>query len=414
MLGHIKPPLCQLSYQDRVSYQTVYCSLCDALRKQCGFWGSWLINHELTFVLLAFSPYKKNDMLVDSQTRCPARLWLSRKPVDHSELIEQAAIYCLILAWLKITDWATDQPARYRTFLQQKLSIKIHPYLQSLPSKTFKLVGHYHTLVTQPKIDFAFLKHMSGRLAAHFVTQLGQQAGVSDQVLQSYRPLFTGIGELILETDHLLDFLEDGRRGQYNPIWVRIHTAPCSIQEAYIDFWCATQSQIRMLQKKLISLGSLVPPTFVRTLMFSLNSLIKRLERARLSVLRNHSPEQQEQEIPTIENNTDHVSLPEGSKEPCNRHKGSEKCCCSNTDGKHSCCGTKKDDKKNQHGRSPCCDCCDCGCCDLCCDSPTNLCRIMLNSSSRESCPSNCPSSCDCPCSCDCDCPCDCPCDCSP
>ena len=85
MLGHLAPSLCKLPIDTRKLYRTLYCSLCDSLRRQFGLVSSVLIDHELNLVLLAFTPYFLAAPVLN-YTRCPTQLLLTRKPIYHHVL----------------------------------------------------------------------------------------------------------------------------------------------------------------------------------------------------------------------------------------------------------------------------------------------------------------------------------------
>ena len=102
-----------------------------------------------------------------------------------------------------------------------------------LPANTWQLVKKYSALVVQSEAELATLSEMSAQLAAHIGENLGNQTGLNDVVLKTYLPLFAGIGELILSADHLLDFRDDLRRGQYNPVLKQAQQNHTSIKTEY-------------------------------------------------------------------------------------------------------------------------------------------------------------------------------------
>jgi hypothetical protein len=349
MLGHLTPPLCKLPIDTRKLYRTLYCSLCDSLRQQFGLVSSVLINHELNLVLLAFAPYFLSAPVLN-YTRCPAQLLITRKPIYRQVLIDRAAEFCLLLGWLKTLDWATDQPNWYRTLAKNFLDRKLVLLEPRLPIDTRQLVENYSALVVQSETELATLNQMSAQLAAHIGEKLGNQAGLNRIVLQTYLPLFAGIGELILSADHLLDFRHDLRYGQYNPVLKQAQQNNTSMKTEYLQLWHTCQQQIEKLSQNLVSLTT--STAFVTVMQHSLTHLLQQLYQEKIGLFDENNAEKPKKSGKLKEKLTK-------PKVNLNKNKQNQGCC-SECGGECGECGINccADSCNSCSGN------CDCGGCD--------------------------------------------------
>ncbi|MGR8935002.1 MAG: DUF5685 family protein [Gammaproteobacteria bacterium] len=121
MLGHIKPPLCRLDASAKMHYRQAYCSVCYSLRRQFGLPAALLLNHELALSVAAL-PHHCGATVPPASCACPAQLFLTRRTVAQHSIIDRAARYRLVLAWLKLADWEAE--LQCLRMLQRNLALR--------------------------------------------------------------------------------------------------------------------------------------------------------------------------------------------------------------------------------------------------------------------------------------------------
>ena len=116
MIGHLSPNTCGLSSQSKSNYRILYCSMCASLRKQNHLAYSFLINRELLLILTAI----QDDIQEQPKhtTPCPAKAYTGTQPILKNTAIDQASNMAILLLWLKIVDWASDDARWYHHLLK--------------------------------------------------------------------------------------------------------------------------------------------------------------------------------------------------------------------------------------------------------------------------------------------------------
>ncbi len=319
MLGHIKPRLCKLSSSSRRQYTTHYCSLCHSLRKQFGLAGSLFISHELTLNLIAIADDSK---MVTTSTPCPARLYCRDRPIQEHSQIDRAAQFCLLLGWLKVVDWETDSPAFYKTLFRRRLDHQVKPVLDSLEAETRELINLYLQLTANDSEDFESVRKLSGLLSRQLIKELLAERDLPAPVFENFLELNQFLGETIAVADPLLDFEQDIKKRQYNPIVKAAAAHQTTIQQEHDNLYAQYLSLNNQIQSHIGLLSdTVIAPAFVQSLDNSMQALS-----ARIKTQQQH-----------------YFNL-----------------CCSADDQSE-----QNANRRNRKKDGDCCDCCDC-CCDVC------------------------------------------------
>lgn len=107
MFGYVRPHREELKVRELEAYQAMYCGLCRALGRRCGFISRMFLNYDFTFLAMLLAP---EESLPDTDyCRCPAKFFWGKKCacVETPGLI-MAAEESIILSYWKLRDSITD------------------------------------------------------------------------------------------------------------------------------------------------------------------------------------------------------------------------------------------------------------------------------------------------------------------
>lgn len=341
MLGHLKPHTCSLPSASQRAYRNYYCSICASLRKQNNVFYTFFINNELTLVLLALQPYFQSQAKnkKEAQTHCPAQVFTKKKSISQHPAIETAAKLSVLLGWIKVTDWAYDQPHFFKGTLCKHLNRKVAPLLELLGPDFQQTIADYWQITQVNTPAFEQLLKESGELSYQMTCVVGQKTSISSNKLQKIAELFRWCGRLILLTDHLVDLTQDIAKKQYNPI-ITNQKHLSGWDEAYYTIrrqFNRENLKIKDLLQQLLE-SKVIHSNFAQAFRAALYQMEYKVIQ--------HKPDFIAQQF---------VFEGEGSvvvKNDC----GDSECC-----GEESCCGS-----------GGCCDCSGISCCD-CCSGNSNI-----------------------------------------
>lgn len=217
MLGHLKPKSCHTNPAHKAQYQEMYCSICASLRRENGLAYSFLLNHELTLVMLALKPYMPEAQAI--RTACPAKAYMGRQGAYQHEAIALAGKLSIVLGWVKATDWATDRPAFYKTWLKNTLTRKVKHILPTLSAEAQETIAHYLWLTKTNSTDFEEVNRHTGLLSETLVKSICAYTDCGAENTAQIAHLFGLNGKLVSIADHLIDAEKDLARNEYNPIF---------------------------------------------------------------------------------------------------------------------------------------------------------------------------------------------------
>ncbi|WP_299455491.1 DUF5685 family protein [uncultured Microscilla sp.] len=339
MLGHLKPTTCGLPSISQRAYKNYYCSICASLRKQNNVSYTFFINNELTLVLLALQPYIQAPLPVGDkplQTRCPATGFTKKNLVTLHSAVDMAAQLSVLLGWIKVTDWAYDQPNFFKGLLRKHLHKKTSPLLDQLSLDFQQTIQHYLKLTQTHSPHFEELCQQSGALSRQITLAIGAHTSIAPHQLERIAQLFYHSGILILLTDHLLDLTKDIAKNQYNPIISSVKHQQIGWDEAYYTLrqqFNREKLKVRDLTTQLLD-EQVIHSNFSEALNASLRRMEIQVKNAKPDFIGNQFLFEGE-EVVIVKNDCD------CDCDGCECH------CC-------NCSG---------------CSCCDSGCCDLdCCE----------------------------------------------
>lgn len=231
MLGHLKPTSCGTNPAHKAQYQQMYCSICASLRRENSLAYSFLLNHELTLVMLAFRPYLQNAVPI--RTACPAKAYLGRQDAQKHPAVDVAGKLSIVLGWVKATDWATDNPKFYKNWLKNTLQKKVQNILPALTTEAQETIAHYFWLTQTNSTDFEEVNTFTGLLSATVARAVGKETNCSEAHIDAIADLFALNGKLVSVADHLIDAEKDLVRKEYNPIFHEAKEKNTTWTEAY-------------------------------------------------------------------------------------------------------------------------------------------------------------------------------------
>jgi len=279
MLGHLKPKLCGTNPQHKAQYQEMYCSICASIRNENHVAYTFLLSHELTLVMLAMREYLPDAQQI--RTSCPAKAFLATQKAQKHPALALAGKFSIVLGWVKVTDWATDHPRFYKTWVKNTLQRKVNRILPNLPTQTQDIIAHYLWLTKTNSTDFEEVVRYSGLLSETLVTSIGLHTNLPADQLTQLASLFRLNGELIATADHLIDAEKDLAQDQYNPVFYQAQQENISWKEAYQQVLTQynrlkiqIEASIQTLQKEGIA-----SPSFVAMLYRALQNLQKSVEK---------------------------------------------------------------------------------------------------------------------------------------
>ncbi len=215
MLGHLYPQTCLLDENSKVNYKNLYCSICASIRNQNHVGYTFVLNNELTLVLLALRSYYKPTA---SKTPCPSSLYLKKNNIYNHKVIQKAGDLSILLGWIKAEDWSADKGSILSKIISKNFQYKAHPLLQNTSQVFQDTIHEYITLTKQDDRDFEFVKQQSALLSKALLLELALDCQISKEHLQTLLSLFKQAGILINIVDHLLDLDNDLEQKEYNPI----------------------------------------------------------------------------------------------------------------------------------------------------------------------------------------------------
>jgi len=107
MFGYVKPLKCELKIREWELYRAVYCGLCHALKRRCGFAARFTVNYDFTFLALVLSGIEY-DALSFEEKRCIASPLKKRTVCKNNVALDYAADTSIILTYWKIMDEICD------------------------------------------------------------------------------------------------------------------------------------------------------------------------------------------------------------------------------------------------------------------------------------------------------------------
>lgn len=123
VFGYIKPNKMELKLKEIKRYSSCYCALCDQLKKDYGFLSRFILNYDVTF-LLVFLDNKYDNPKKHREFRCPYNLLRKIRVEINNDVIEYSAFINYWLVTEKLLDDYIDNHNIIKLLLYKLLTIK--------------------------------------------------------------------------------------------------------------------------------------------------------------------------------------------------------------------------------------------------------------------------------------------------
>ena len=232
MFGYIKPYKPELKIREYDYYRSVYCGLCNSLRRRYGFFARFIVNYDFTFVAIvyAYSGEHANSVEKKRCIACP-----SGRNCLISDVCDEAADVSVILSYLKLCDDIADSG-----FLKSFFKARIpRLFLKGAYKRAVREKPRYAEIVNQlfgelslvesarlPSIDEPADKF--AKMLEALVEDDWENARILSQMLYH-------IGRFVYIIDALDDLKEDAKRDEYNPIAERFGVFSGELTEEILE-----------------------------------------------------------------------------------------------------------------------------------------------------------------------------------
>lgn len=217
MYGYVRPVKSELRIREYEQFRAVYCGLCEALKRRCGFLARFVVNYDLTFMAMALSDY---DGCMQKK-RCPAHPFRRRYCLCGAASLDTAADYSVILAWWKLRDDIQDKTGLKRLVSRIALLLLRPAYRKAVVNNS-----QFDQVSRQCLVELEALeKQKSSSLdqtADCFARILAATAEAkSEPDRRIFRELFYHLGRYVYLLDAIDDLTDDWKSGSYNPLIYR-------------------------------------------------------------------------------------------------------------------------------------------------------------------------------------------------
>lgn len=225
MVGNLKPHFCTTEQSLHNEFMLYYCSLCSSIRNKYGITSSFTLNYDVTLILLSLANYLDNSE--SSNTRCPAKQFLSKNNTLKHPAFTKAADIANLLVALKLIDNQTDEDSVIKTnplinVINYSFQKRLDRIMISLSEKTRVIVSEYISTIDSPLSDFEKTKHLSGLLAQHLFYEISSLTSISSTIEENcLGNFFYILGKALCCLDPLVDLSDDIQKYKSNIIEYR-------------------------------------------------------------------------------------------------------------------------------------------------------------------------------------------------
>ena len=220
MFGYIKPYNQELKLKEIQRYSACYCALCDQLKQDYGFLSRFILNYDVTFLLICLD-YFSSEERVARKIRCPYNLLRVKRTKLSLKSLRYAAFINYWLVAEKLKDDCVDDKSLWKTLLY-KIVTSNRGYKRGLVayqaqvgqlSDMLQAVYHQEKSV-QSAADFDRTTNAFGDFFVKlFLMGIdAKQGGFSKQA----EAVFFQIGKWIYIVDAFDDLQEDTKRNRFN------------------------------------------------------------------------------------------------------------------------------------------------------------------------------------------------------
>ena len=215
MFGYIKPYKPELKLKDINRYSNAYCSLCNQLKVDYGPLGRFILNYDITFLLLFIDCYY--DDKNEKKVRCPYNPLRVHKTCFSKRSLEFASFVNYWLVVEKIADDSKDEKSVFKKLLKKflvskrrfkKQLLKYDKHIEKL-SKLLNEVYEKETEISN-EADFDDVTNKFGE----FFSEIFLATEIKK--IKNFKSLLFQLGKWIYIIDAYDDFTKDMKKGRTN------------------------------------------------------------------------------------------------------------------------------------------------------------------------------------------------------
>lgn len=221
MFGYIKPYNQELKLKEIQRYSGCYCALCDQLKRDYGFLSRFILNYDVTFLLICLD-YFSSEEKAARKIRCPYNPMRVKRTKLSPESLQYSAFINYWLVVEKLKDDIADERNLWK-WLLYKIIVTNRGYKQSL--------AKYQTRVAQlsDMLQSVYQRENSVKTVADFdlVTNafgsffskmflLGIDSEQEESARSQAEAVFFQIGKWIYIIDAFDDLQDDIKRKRFN------------------------------------------------------------------------------------------------------------------------------------------------------------------------------------------------------
>ena len=212
MFGYVVCNRAELTEAEKKRYQSAYCGLCRALKKQYGQIERCSLNYDMTFLSLFLSslyePEEKEQVF-----RCAIHP-VNKRSGLQSPFVEYAADMTMLLSYYKcLDDWQDD-----RNLVKRKYGNYLKRHLKELEEK----YPRQCRWIGDKMQEFSELEKRNGTISDELVNCCGELLSeifvYKEDCWSGYlRKFGYELGRFIYLMDAVIDYEKDQKSGSYNP-----------------------------------------------------------------------------------------------------------------------------------------------------------------------------------------------------
>lgn len=260
MFGYIRPNKLELKLKDINRYSNYYCALCDQLSRNYGFRSRFVLNYDVTFLLICLDYLAEGDK-ESRKIRCPYNFFRAKMVKAIPETLRYSAFINYWLVIQKLSDDYRDDKFPWKSWIYNLL---ISKKKYQLISKVYEpLVNELTELLNQIYQKESHLKDAADfdsvtNLFGEFFSKLFQAPFLSCSQEADFNLiscLAFQLGKWIYIIDAFDDFERDTKKKQFNLLF-SLNDGAVPSKETVFEMALTLHLQIKYKIHGLLSRGT--------------------------------------------------------------------------------------------------------------------------------------------------------------
>ncbi len=213
MFGYINVNRKELSEENKKSYQSYYCGLCQSLHASCGKKGQMLLNYDMTFLVVLLTGLYE---LQNKEKSFTCMMHPTKKKVAfENQVSEYCAAMNVMLAYHNLMDDWKDEKNRPKKTLANMIRKDYDTFAAKYPRQTKALESYMKRLAEYEAMNETNIDLVAG-LTGEMLGELF--AWKEDEWYEELKTLGFYMGKFIYLMDAYEDVDKDEKGKKYNPL----------------------------------------------------------------------------------------------------------------------------------------------------------------------------------------------------